>query len=677
MASIGDQSESSAYQKQGKVQNKKAPKREPVSIAELCVGCIVWMPEQEGAESARCIMPHCPCNRSELDENGSEHHLVVLDVFKTNNGDVRCHVGKVTSKVSKAKNFTARIKIHQGPAASSTEQRDLDDGLYLETGELRKQSHVSLGHVYEVSPSLFSTKKGVPAYDRRLSEQSYYHLMKAMGIPAAKYERTRDVVQNGATTRTWIAGTQANFYHETLEARVVDLPNGASSIGTAQRMAAFQNHIRPAPLNSQRRPTSPPEDSPTSQSGVSTASGQSLDENPIYGSPNYGSPNYEQHSPHGRPIPSRQGSIHSLMTHSSHAASTTTMHSSLISPGHDTRFTKFDADAAAAARQQDASIQRARDEADAAAEREQENKRKEYERRQRELAEIEYQHQQQELADRIQEEKAKIEQIRLQEKARREQIRLQEEAQRERIHRNLKALDEEEKRRKDEALRKQQLRLRAEIADTERQRQSIASLEEEHRIRREQRRRSRESVSTVSTASTERVLRTEAARATQHYLGKIAVMEQEHPPQKEYLPQMEPAPLGREYLRRGAAPSEREQARRPESTRQSDIGNGSTATSGTYSSSYSKYTKYTQISEYTSTRITKYTRYTTEVVMHGVENAPWRAMSVGSVVVVGCYTYYSGSYETGFEAAKGLAGGLRAVAGMAGRVLKSLTRLRR
>ncbi|CAD6449393.1 e814ae15-6b5f-4d11-af72-3b0ae18b905b [Sclerotinia trifoliorum] len=697
MASIKDQPRSSANQKQGK--------REPVSIEQLCVGCIVWMPEQDSAKSARCIMPLCPCNHSELDENGSEHHLVILDIFKTDK-DVRCHVGKVTSKVSKAKHFTARIKIHQESLASSTEQGDLDNGLYLETGELRKQSHVSLGHVYEVSASLFSTKKGVPAYDRRLSEQSYYHLLKLMGLEAATYERTKDVEEKGATTRSWIAETHAKISHsETLEARVIDLPNVSSTIGTAQRMAAFNSPVRPLPLNSQNRPSSPPQDSPTSQSSVSTASLQS----PIYETPSYESPIYEQHSPHRRPISSRRGSVHSQMAHLSHSASTTTLRSSLISPGHDTRFAMADADARrqealrqrareeddADTRRQDALRQRAREEDDAdtrrqdalrqrareeedAAERdfiEKERQRvreevaeRERQRQQREIAEMEYQRQQEEAIER---ERQRIREEVLEREHQRQQ---QEEAKRERIRRNLEALEQEHQRVEKEAQEQERQRLHAEYLEKERQHKSRASLEAEHRIQKEHRRRSRDSV------STECEVRREAAMATRHYLEKMATMEQEHPPRKEGVPP---------HLRPGGATVERDYSRQTESTLQSEhgrtqtqrMGSGSSTTSGTWSSDYSRYSKYTRISEYTNTRITEYTRYTSEVVMHGVENAPWRAMSVGSVVVVCCYSYYSGSYEVGFEAAKGLAGSLRAVAGMASRVLvkagKSLTRLRR
>ncbi|KAJ8062917.1 hypothetical protein OCU04_008165 [Sclerotinia nivalis] len=701
MASIRDLPESSAYQKQGRAQNKKAT-REPVLIEQLCVGCIVWMPEQkEGAISARCIMPQCPCNNSELDENGSEHHLVVLNIFKTDNGEVRCHVGKVTSKASKAKNFSARIKIYQEPSASSTEQRDLYNGLHLETGELRKQSHVSLGHVYEVSPSLFSTKIGVPAYDRRLSEQSYYYLMQLMGLKAATYEHTNYVGRYGATMRYMNAETPSNFYNsETLEARFmqVDVPNVSSSIGPAQRMAAF---TRPNPLNPQYRPSSPPQGSPTSQASNSTGSLRS--------------PILEQHSP-------GHGSMRSEMTWRSRAASITTVHSaSLASPGHDMRLTSFDAEDAA--HQQETFNQRAMEEEqlrrieEAAMEEERRRRNEEAQeierrRRNEEAQEIERRRRNEEAQEiehrRRNEEAQEIERRRLIEEAaaEKERQRLIEEAKRERIRRNVEALERECLRRNEEALEIERLRLHEEAVERERQSRSRAALEEEHLIRkkaaleRERQRRSRDSL------DTEHLVRTEAALARQHYLKKIATLENQHPPEKEaaplgreylrrsgatseieYPPQKE-APLGREYLRREAT-SEREHSRRTESPRHSehgrtqtrDVGSGGSGSGSSSSwSHYTRHTKYTRISEYTHTRITEYTRYTSEVVMHGVENAPWRAMSVGSVVVVGCYSYYSGSYEVGLETAKGLAGGLKTVAGVAGRVFikagKALSRLR-
>ncbi|KAF7861776.1 hypothetical protein EAF04_007659 [Stromatinia cepivora] len=697
MASIRDLPESSASQKQGRGQNKKGS-RESVLIEQLCVGCIVWMPEQkEGAESARCLMPQCPCNHSELDENGSEHHLVILNIFKTEKGEVRCLVGKVTSKASKAKYFSARIKIYQESSASSPNEHDLRNGLYLETGELRKQSHVSLGHVYDVSPSLFSTKIGVPAYDRRLSEQSYYYLMRIMGLRAALYEHTIYVGQYGSTIRYANPETSASFYNsETLEARFmhVDVPNVGSSMGPAQRMAAFtlpNSSARPNPLDPQHRPDSPSLHSPTSQSSNSTV--------PLP------SPPLEQHSP-------VHESMWSETTWRSRSESTTTVHSGAAS--HDMRLASFDPQAAAHNQEtlnqraamereqlrliEEAAIEKERQRLaeEAAIEKERQRLAEEaaIEEQQRLAEEAAIEKERQRLAEeaaiekerqRLAEEAAieKERQRLIEEAAIEEQQRLIEEAaalKKERRRRNEEALERERLRRNEEALEKERLRRHEEALEIEGQRRSRAALQTEHLIRKE------------------------AARARQHLLEKEAALERGHPPQRdaplgreylrrseapserEYPPQKE-APLGREYLRREDT-SEREHSRRTESTRHSehgrtqarDVGSGSTGNSSS-SSQYTRYTKYTRISEYTHTQITECTRYTAKVVMYGVENAPWRAMSVGSVVVVGCYSCYSGSYEVGLETAKGLAGGLRAVAGMAGRVLiragKALTRLRR
>ncbi|QSZ36277.1 hypothetical protein DSL72_007403 [Monilinia vaccinii-corymbosi] len=176
----------------------------PVSARELCVGCILWLPEKVmGGESVKCILSECRCNNSELESDGYKHYVVVLDTFRINDEKIKCYVAKLTSQTGTRRYMIDRIEISQDSSASSS--LDEPGKLYLEHGSMPKQSFVSLNHAFQISPKLLRTlKPGNPAYDRRLTEQSYTYLMEILGLRTALYEDTDRVRQSGATIPTGI-----------------------------------------------------------------------------------------------------------------------------------------------------------------------------------------------------------------------------------------------------------------------------------------------------------------------------------------------------------------------------------------------------------------------------------------------------------------------------------------
>ncbi|KAF7909987.1 uncharacterized protein EAF01_003705 [Botrytis porri] len=196
MPSISHQRESRIFQ-QGKGHNGNSSRRSRIT-RELCVGCILFLPERlEGNESVRCILDTCCCNKSELDKEGYNHYVVILDVFQSDDGEIRCYIAKLTSKKGTTRYPIDRIKISQTFLASPPNE---DTGLFLENGGMPRQSYISLSHVFQISPFVLRSNK--PAYNTRLTEQSYKYLMLRLGLEAAVYEDTNIVKQSGATIRS-------------------------------------------------------------------------------------------------------------------------------------------------------------------------------------------------------------------------------------------------------------------------------------------------------------------------------------------------------------------------------------------------------------------------------------------------------------------------------------------
>ncbi|KAI9650606.1 hypothetical protein NHQ30_000624 [Ciborinia camelliae] len=170
---------------------------------ELCVGCILWLPEQvEGGESVKCILPRCRCNNTELNKEGYKHYVVILDTFQPDDEGIKCFIAMLNSQEGNGKYVNDRIKILHEPSASTPDEHELRNELYLENGSMPKQSYISLSHAFQISPSLLRpVHKCKHAYYRRLSEQSYINLMGRLGLKAALYEDTTSVKQFRATIR--------------------------------------------------------------------------------------------------------------------------------------------------------------------------------------------------------------------------------------------------------------------------------------------------------------------------------------------------------------------------------------------------------------------------------------------------------------------------------------------
>lgn len=64
---------------------------------DICVGCIVWLPERsDGKELAKCTHAN-GCKQPYLNRKGYNHYAVILDVFRQQDGDIKCTIATVSS----------------------------------------------------------------------------------------------------------------------------------------------------------------------------------------------------------------------------------------------------------------------------------------------------------------------------------------------------------------------------------------------------------------------------------------------------------------------------------------------------------------------------------------------------------------------------------------------------
>ncbi|CAD6445553.1 117acc3b-a04c-4914-b042-c7bcbd5961e8 [Sclerotinia trifoliorum] len=146
---------------------------------DLCVGCIVWLPAKlESDESLVCSRGESCCNGKKLDDDGYNHPVVILCYEGT-----ICSIAMITSKTRKKYHVATRIPISQKP-------QDMDDvdpevKLYLEIGEMNKQSFIIIEHLFPIPLSMLrsiSFKPDSRAFDTRLCKQSSIDLANMFNL---------------------------------------------------------------------------------------------------------------------------------------------------------------------------------------------------------------------------------------------------------------------------------------------------------------------------------------------------------------------------------------------------------------------------------------------------------------------------------------------------------------
>ena len=75
--------------------------RPRIKPADLCVGCIVWLPQKDGQNgSILCSRENC-CGGDELEDRGYNHPVVVLRIQQRSGsrtcGDLTCSVAPVST----------------------------------------------------------------------------------------------------------------------------------------------------------------------------------------------------------------------------------------------------------------------------------------------------------------------------------------------------------------------------------------------------------------------------------------------------------------------------------------------------------------------------------------------------------------------------------------------------
>ncbi|KAI9647920.1 hypothetical protein NHQ30_004309 [Ciborinia camelliae] len=146
--------------------------RPSLKKTDLCVGCIMWLPAKiESDESLTCSRGQSCCNGKKLDDDGYNHPVVILCYQGTT-----CYIAMITSKTRS--NISNRIPISQIPPVPNV--TDSEFKLYLESGEMNKQSYVIIEHIFPIPLAMLrsiSFKSDSRAFDTRLRKQSHADLV--------------------------------------------------------------------------------------------------------------------------------------------------------------------------------------------------------------------------------------------------------------------------------------------------------------------------------------------------------------------------------------------------------------------------------------------------------------------------------------------------------------------
>ncbi|KAH6662055.1 hypothetical protein B0J14DRAFT_707881 [Halenospora varia] len=202
-----------------------------LSARDLCVGCIVWLPERNIQQiSIKCDKSIC-CGQSELGDGGYDHPVVVLSIKQrhgsTTIGDLKCSVACVTSFTETKLHDYLRQRHFKTHLQQFLPIRDPEGAditsfglpyppqLHLERGrKLHKQSYVGLQHSYNVPLGIlrgFSTR--CRAYKLRLEEESYKVLMRELGMAPETYPETNTLFETGDARLTALARPMGRLNH--------------------------------------------------------------------------------------------------------------------------------------------------------------------------------------------------------------------------------------------------------------------------------------------------------------------------------------------------------------------------------------------------------------------------------------------------------------------------------
>ncbi|KAH8684253.1 hypothetical protein BGZ60DRAFT_547726 [Tricladium varicosporioides] len=211
-------------------------KRPKLSERELCVGCIVWLPERGTQQvGIKCNNSFC-CGESELGDKGYNHPAVVLSIKQKHGstivGDLTCSVACVTSFTDiKLPDYLRqrqyRIHLQQSLPIYDPEGADITSlglpcptQLHLERGQkLRKQSYVGLQHSYDVPLDVLRSYSKFPAYKHRLEEESYKVLMRELKMTPETYPETSKLCETVDARLTALASSMGRLNYEFVNPR--------------------------------------------------------------------------------------------------------------------------------------------------------------------------------------------------------------------------------------------------------------------------------------------------------------------------------------------------------------------------------------------------------------------------------------------------------------------------
>ncbi|KAF7870588.1 hypothetical protein EAF04_004332 [Stromatinia cepivora] len=192
--------------------SRRSPSHEPhvgnsirpnLKKKDLCVGCIVWLPAKtESDEPLVCSRGESCCNGRKLDDDGYNHPVVILCYEGT-----ICYIAMITSKTRKKYHVATRIPISQ--ILPDIDDLDPEVKLYLESGEMNKQSFIIIEHLFPISLSMLrsiSFKPDSRAFDTRLCKQSSMNLADMFNLNEARVKWVDTVIVkakevNGAERR--------------------------------------------------------------------------------------------------------------------------------------------------------------------------------------------------------------------------------------------------------------------------------------------------------------------------------------------------------------------------------------------------------------------------------------------------------------------------------------------
>ncbi|KAJ8066874.1 hypothetical protein OCU04_004258 [Sclerotinia nivalis] len=172
--------------------SRRSPSHEPhvgngirpnLKKKDLCVGCIVWLPARiESDGSLVCSRGESCCNGKKLDDDGYNHPVVILCYEGTT-----CYIAMITSKTRRRYHVATRIPISQKP--QDIDDLDPGDKLYLEIGEMNKQSFIIIEHLFQIPLSMLRSIRFKPdsrAFDTRLCKQSCMDLADMFNLNEAR-----------------------------------------------------------------------------------------------------------------------------------------------------------------------------------------------------------------------------------------------------------------------------------------------------------------------------------------------------------------------------------------------------------------------------------------------------------------------------------------------------------